>query len=140
MLKGIIKGTTQFPDGSPIEPKCVLSKWSNDCGALARENVRSPGLIGDIVPVNEKEALWDLIMAHPIVPSEQEEHGKRATILTIGRALRRFRHALNKFYVQPDVSPFNRFGFITPNEWNTFQQLHTTSEAMVRSNRIKELI
>jgi hypothetical protein len=44
--EGIIKVTTQFPDGSPIEPKCVNSKWLNDCGVLARENVRSPGLIG----------------------------------------------------------------------------------------------
>jgi hypothetical protein len=65
---------------------------------------------------------------------------QRATILTIGRALRRFKHALNKFYVQPDVSLFNRFGFITPNEWNTFKELHTTLEAMACSNRMKELI
>jgi hypothetical protein len=81
-----------------------------------------------------------LIKAHYVFPSEHGECGKRATILTIGRALRRFRHELNKFYVQPGVSPFNQFGFITPNEWNTFQQLHTTPEAMTCSNRMKELI
>jgi hypothetical protein len=34
----------------------------------------------------------------------------------------------------------NRFGFITPNEWNTFQQLHTTPEAIALNNRMKELI
>jgi hypothetical protein len=34
----------------------------------------------------------------------------------------------------------NRFGSITPNEWNTFQQLHNTLEAMALSNRMKELI
>jgi hypothetical protein len=81
-----------------------------------------------------------LIKAHYIFPSEHEEHGKRATILTIGTALRRFRHALNKFYVQPDVSSFNQFGFITPNEWNTFKELCTTPEAMSCSNRMIELI
>jgi hypothetical protein len=81
-----------------------------------------------------------LIKAHYFFPSEHEERRKRATILTIGRAIQRFRYALNKFYVQPGVSPFNRFGFITPNEWNTFQQLHTTPEAMACSNRMKELI
>jgi hypothetical protein len=53
---------------------------------------------------------------------------------------RRFRHSLNKFYVQPGVSLFKRFGFITPNEWNNFQQLHSSLEAMVDSNRMKELI
>jgi hypothetical protein len=51
-----------------------------------------------------------------------------------------FRHALNKFYVQHGVLSFNRFGFITPNEWRTFQQLHTTPEVMVCNNRMKELI
>jgi hypothetical protein len=81
-----------------------------------------------------------LIKAHYVFPSGHEEHDKRATILTIGWALQRFRHALNKFYVQPGVSPFNRFGFITPNESKTFQQLHTTPEAMRCNNRMKELI
>jgi hypothetical protein len=81
-----------------------------------------------------------LIKAHYVFPYEHEERGKRTTILTIGRALRRFRHALNKFYVQPGVSLFNRFGFITPNEWNTFKELHTTPESMAHNNRMKGLI
>jgi hypothetical protein len=80
-----------------------------------------------------------LIKEHYVFPSEHEEHGKRVTILTIGRAFQRFRHAL-KFYVQPGVSLFNRFGFITPYEWNTFKELHTTPEAMARINKMKELI
>jgi hypothetical protein len=87
-----------------------------------------------------KEALWKLVKAHYVFPSEHKEHGKSATLLTIGSALRRFRHSLNMFYVQPGVSPLNRFGFITLNKWNTFQQLQTTPEAMARSNRMKELI
>jgi hypothetical protein len=81
-----------------------------------------------------------LIKADYIFSSEHEEHSKRVTILTIGRALRRFRQSLNKFYVQPGVSPLNQFGLSTPNEWNTFQQLQTTPEAMARCNRMKELI
>jgi hypothetical protein len=92
------------------------------------------------VPENEKEALWELIKAHYVFPYEHEECGKRATILPIGRALRRFKHALNKFYVQPGVSLFNRFGFITPNKWNTFKELHTTPESMACSNRMKGLV
>jgi hypothetical protein len=88
-----------------------------------------------IVPVNEKEVLWELIKAHYVFPSEHEERGKRTTILTIGRTLQRFRHALNKFSVQPGVSLFNRFGFITPNEWNTFQQLHT-----IQKNKFKHIL
>jgi hypothetical protein len=81
-----------------------------------------------------------LIKAHYVFPSEHEELGKRATILTIGMVIQRFRHALNKFYVQPGVSPLNRFGFIKPNEWITFQQLHTTPQTIALNNRMKVLI
>jgi hypothetical protein len=126
MQEGIIKVTTQFPDGSPIKPKGVNAKWRNGCCVLAREKCKIPWIDWGVVPVNEKEALWELIKAHYVFPSEHEERGQRATILTIGRALQRFRLAFNKFYVQAGVSPFNRFGFITPNEWNTFKELHTT--------------
>jgi hypothetical protein len=40
-----------------------------------------------VVPVNEKEALWELIKAHYVFPFEHEELDKMATMLTIGRAL-----------------------------------------------------
>jgi hypothetical protein len=115
MQEGIIKVTTQFPDGSPIEHKCILSKWCNNYGVLMREICKITWIDWGAIPGNEKEALWELIKVHYVFPSEHEEHGKRATILTIGRALRRFIHALNKFYVRPGVSPFYRFGFITPS-------------------------
>jgi hypothetical protein len=104
-----------------------------------REKCKITYIDWSVIPVNEKEALWELMRAH-VFPSEHEERGKMATILTIGRVLRKFRHVLNKFYVQPSVSLFNRFGFITPNERNTFEQLHITPEAIARSNRMKELI
>jgi hypothetical protein len=92
MQEGIIKVMTQFLDGSPIEPKGVNSKWRNDCGVPAREKCKITWIDWGTVPVNEKEALWELIKAPYIFPFEHEECGKTATILTIGRALRRFRH------------------------------------------------
>jgi hypothetical protein len=58
---------------------------------------------------------------------------------TISNALRRFRYALNKYYVQRGLSPLNRFGYITPNKWNTFVQQHTTSKAIALSTKMKEL-
>jgi hypothetical protein len=41
--QGIIRITTQYANGSPIEPEGVLSKWQNDCGVLVREKARSSG-------------------------------------------------------------------------------------------------
>jgi hypothetical protein len=50
--------------------------------------------------------------------------------------IQRIRHAFNKFYVQL----LNQFEFITPNDWNTFQYLYTTPDAIILNNRMKEPI
>jgi hypothetical protein len=39
------------------------------------------------VPINEKEALLEMNKAYYVFPSEHEERGKRATVISIGRAL-----------------------------------------------------
>jgi hypothetical protein len=75
-----------FPNGAMtvvfLHGKCTII-WSN----------------WSAFPEKEKEALWKLIKAHYVFHSDNEELGKRAIILTIGRALQRFRNALNRFYV-----------------------------------------
>jgi hypothetical protein len=37
------------------------------------------------------------------------------------------------------MPPLNWFGYITPNEWDTFIQQHTTPQAVALSNKMKEL-
>jgi hypothetical protein len=58
---------------------------------------------------------------------------------TISNALHWFRHALNKYYVQRGLSPLNQFGYITPNDWDTFIKQHTTLEVIALSNKMKGL-
>jgi hypothetical protein len=41
--------------------------------------------------------------------------------------------------VQRGLSPLNQFGYITPNEWDTFEQQQTTPQAIALSNKKKEL-
>jgi hypothetical protein len=65
-------------------------------------------------------------------PFWARKNGKNAMLKTISNALQRFRHALNKYYVQSGMSPLNRFGYITPNEWDTFIQQHTTLEVVAQ--------
>jgi hypothetical protein len=84
MQEEIIKVTVQFPNGSPIEPKGVNSKWHNDCGVLAMEKCKITWIDWGTIPANEKEAFWKLIKAHYVFPSEHEECGNKTTILTIG--------------------------------------------------------
>jgi hypothetical protein len=70
----------------------------------------------DDVSKDMREILWGFIKEHYIFPSEQEQLGKNATMKTISNVFQRFRHALNKYYVQRGLSPLNQFEYITPNE------------------------
>jgi hypothetical protein len=121
LSQGIFRITVMYTDGLPIEPKGVNSKWRGDCGVLARENCKITWAHLDDVSESDKNALSELIKVHYAFPPDFNEHGKRATLITIGRDLQCFRHQLNKYYIQSSVSPLIRFGFITPNKWNTFQ-------------------
>jgi hypothetical protein len=57
-------------------------------------------LRGRNVTEEMQEILWGFIKEHYIFPFEQEKIDKNATMKIIYNALRRFRHALNKYYVQ----------------------------------------
>jgi hypothetical protein len=141
MQEGIIRITEQFSDGTPIGPSGVNSKWRNNCGVPAREKCKIIWSNCSVVLKSEKDALWEQMKRYYIFPTniEHQELGKKDTIRTIGNALRRFRHGLNKFYIQTSRSPLNWFGFIKPNERNTFQQQHTSPGAITLSNKMKEL-
>jgi hypothetical protein len=139
MQQGIIRITAQCTDWSPIELEGVLSKWRNDCGVAVREKCKIIWSWDDVVSKDMQETLWGFIKEHYVFPSEQEKNGKNATLKTISNALRRFRHALNKYYVQRGLSPLNRFEYITSNEWDTFIQQHTTPKDVALSNKMKEL-
>jgi hypothetical protein len=65
--------------------------------------------------------------------------GKNATLKTISNALWRFKHGLNMYYVQRGLSPLNRFGYITANEWDIFIQQHTTPDGIGLSKEMKKL-
>jgi hypothetical protein len=54
-----------------------------------------------------QETLWGFIKEHYVFPPEQEKNGKNATLKIISNALWRFRHNLNKYYVQRGMSPQN---------------------------------
>jgi hypothetical protein len=138
MQQVIIRITVQYTDRSPIEPEGVLLKWQNDCGVVVMEKCKIIWTRDDVTK-EMQETLWRYIKEHYILPFEKEKIGKNAMMKTISNALQRFRHALNKYYVQRGLSPQNQIRYITPNEWDTFVQQHTTPQAVTHSNKMKEL-
>ena len=76
---------------------------------------------------------------HYIFPPELADDAKIATIKTIGKCHRVFRCNLNKDYVVQGLTPFNRIGFIMPNEWTECVSQQTSEEASPRNRQFKEL-
>jgi hypothetical protein len=68
--------------------------------------------------------LWRFIKENYIFPSEQEKNGKNAMLETISNAFWRFRHALNKYYVQRGMSPLNQIGVYHAKRMG---HIHTTT-------------
>jgi hypothetical protein len=137
MQQGIIRITVQYADGSPIEPKDILSKWRNDCGVVGKKCKIIWSW--DDISKDMQDRLWGFIKEYYVFPSEQENIGKNTMLKIIFNALRRFRHVLNNYYVQRGLSLLNQFGYIVPNEWDTFIQQHTTQEVIALNNKMKEL-
>jgi hypothetical protein len=63
MQQCIIRIMAQYADGSPIEPKDVLSKWRNDCIVVAREKSKIVWSWDD-VSKDMQEILWGFITLH----------------------------------------------------------------------------
>jgi hypothetical protein len=108
------------------------------CGVIERKKCKIV-CSWDDVSKNMQEILWEFIKEYYIFPSGQKIFGKNVMLKIISNALQMFKHALNKYYVQRGLSSLNQFGYITPNEWDTFVQQYTTLEAIALSNKIKEL-
>jgi len=72
------------------------------------------------VPKGDKETLWNSLSVIHRFPPELYECGKEATLKTMGRCLRTFRNTLKNNFVDKDVTPFERYGFITPDDWKKF--------------------
>ena len=57
----------------------------------------------------------------------------------MGESFRRWRSELNKKYIQKGLTPFNKFGKITPSQWEKLVAQKTSSEALELSARNTEL-
>jgi hypothetical protein len=122
--------TTINKYGKPPKTKGINAKWCNDCGTLVREIVWVTFEHWRCVPSEKKKELWKAMKDKYIFPTEVLDRDENATLYTMRRALRTFRCNLNKDYVKKGIKQFNDFGFITPDDWNTFVNQRTSNKAL----------
>jgi hypothetical protein len=126
--------------GHQLNQKMFFQNGEMTMVLLRRKNVRSSdlGMMLFQKTLWTWETLWGFINEHYVFPSEKGKNDKNATLKIISNALQRFKHALNKYYVQRGLSLLNQFGYIMPNKWDTILQ-RSTPEAVALSEKKKEL-
>lgn len=109
--------TALHKDGALVQPEGVNAPWRNDCGCLVRRkiNIKYDNWLD--VPKDDKEELWKSLSKIYIFPPEISERAKTANLKTMGRCLRMFRTNLNRDYVQKSLTPFEKYGYITSEDW-----------------------
>lgn len=126
--------------GEPLSPEDVCSKYSNQCGAIVRDNVEITFKDWKKVNPAKKNTCWTELKSKFSFPEgTDEEVAKDFALKTMGKLWRNWKTDLNTKYVQKDRQPFNDYGKITKAQWEEFVALKTSAEEKEKSQKMSEL-
>jgi hypothetical protein len=77
-------------------------------------------------------------MANFRLPENTHERVRKHTYKIMGHAFQRWRHDLNKRFIQKGLTPFHEFGNITHNQWAQLVAEKTLPGALAISQRNRE--
>jgi hypothetical protein len=125
--------------GKPTQHNGINAKWHNDSETLVRKNVHITYEHWHLVPTEKRNELRRAIKEKYTFPPQFLDRGEKATLYTMGRALRAFRCNLNKDYVKKGLTLFKVLGFITPNDWTTSVNWRTSMKDLEVTKNFKDL-
>jgi len=98
------------------EPKVTLKKWRTSCKVIARARVPITHLEWSDVTEAERETLYAELKQSFRVPDEAEEAFQRASLLTIGKCWRNFKHRLVTDFMKTNKSPLGLYPSVSESE------------------------
>lgn len=127
-------------DGKPVEPRHVMTKFSSACGTLAR--LHGPLNMDEWKDVNIhiKNLMWEDLQKYLVYLPGSEVIGRKFALSTMAHRWRQWKSDMNTNFDQNNKSPFEKWGNITPIEWDMFVAKMTTPEALARRKRMSDLV
>ena len=110
------------------EPKVTLKKWRTSCGVITRARVPITHLEWFDVTEAERETLYTELKQSFRVPDEAEEAFRRASLLTIGKCWRNFKHKLLMDFMKKNKSPLGLYPSVSESDWDEFCRLKFSEE------------
>ncbi|PUZ46415.1 hypothetical protein GQ55_7G076800 [Panicum hallii var. hallii] len=106
-------------------PDAARERFVLVCGLIARERVSINRKLEDLSPV-EKEQLFNALLEKLEYPANLEpvvrNKAIKAAMSEIATLQRRFKAHLRRTYVRQEESPFEKHGFLKPEDWEVFVQ------------------
>jgi hypothetical protein len=106
-------------------PDAARERFVLVCGLIARERVSINRKLEDLSPI-EKEQLFKALLEKLEYPANLEQtvcnKAIKAAMSEIATLQWRFKAHLRKTYVRQEESPFEKHGFLKPEDWEVFVQ------------------
>src|SRR6266540_2650702 len=122
-----------------LEPEITMKKWRACCGVIARTRVPITRSQWSDVTQAERKTLYAELKQSFRVPDEAEEAFRRASLHTIGKCWRNFKHRLLMDFMKTNKLPLGLYPFVSESEWEEFCRLKSSEEFQSESLKGREL-
>ena len=117
------------------EPELTRRKWRTVCGVIARTRVAITHPDWCDVTQEEWESLYAELKQSSRVPDEAEEEFWRASLLTIGKCWRNFKHRLVTGFMKTNKLPVGVYPSVSESDWEEFCRLKSLEEFQTESQK-----
>src|SRR6266542_2100615 len=121
------------------EPENTLKKWRTSCGVITRTRVPITRSQWSDVTQAERVTLYAELKQSFRIPDEAEEAFQRASLLTIGKCWRNFKHRLVIDFMKTNKPPLGLYPSMSESEWEEFSRLKSSEEFQSESLKGREL-
>ena len=128
------------PQGEPLQPIEIISRFSNPCSCIVREKVPITYENWKLVPKDLKGVVWGEMMRRFTYPDGSNLDKCEAHVMYLaGKVLRNFIYRRNREYVQTGKNPCARYNYVLPEVWEAFVKQKQTPEAKAKWEQFSEL-
>ena len=125
-------------EGQILKPKEFQSKFRNAIGALVRDKLNPSIRNWHDYPEDIKDDLWKnrlLVNFNFRIPAEKLPLVRRRAMKMMGESFRRWRNELNTEYIKKGLTPYHKYGHITPAIWALLVAEKTAPESLALSEK-----
>ncbi len=121
------------------EPELTQRKWRTICEVIAHTRVAITHPDWCDVTQAERESLYAELKQSFRVSNEAKEEFRRASLLTIGKCWRNFKHRLVTGFMKTNKSPVGVYPSVSESDWEEFCRLKSSEEFQTESQKGQEL-